>query len=178
MPKNGPFIKTWRLRSNSVTRHVSFDKTEIGWKCQNWKIKSEFRVAGRLPKTDLRRRLFWLFLPSVHNYQKRLTSEDLREVWRITRLLFCGSRRLGTSKKASAFSDVEQQRRRFCYHIIMRNFLFSFIVEKNFEEKFGPLCRGPSDTARIFITLQVSDPALMSNNKSADFSVFFKSFLS
>ena len=92
--------------------------------------------------------------------------------------LFCGSRRLGTSKKASAFSDVEQQRRRFCYHIIMRNFLFSFIVEKNFEEKFGPLCRGPSDAARIFITLQVSDPALMSNNKSADFSVFFKSFMS
>ena len=98
------------------------------------------------------RRLFWLFLPSVHKYQKRLTSEDLREVWRITRLLFCGSRRLGTSKKASAFSDVEQQRRRFCYHIIMRNFLFSFIVEKNFEEKFGPLRRGPSSDKWGFLS--------------------------
>ena len=34
----GEFSKTWSLRSNSVTRHVSFNRTKIG-KCQNWKIQ-------------------------------------------------------------------------------------------------------------------------------------------
>ena len=31
----GEFLKTWSLRSNSVTRHVSFNRTKIGGKCQN-----------------------------------------------------------------------------------------------------------------------------------------------
>ena len=33
----GEFLKTWSLRSNSVTRHVSFNRTKIGGKCQNCK---------------------------------------------------------------------------------------------------------------------------------------------
>ena len=38
MPKMvnfGEFLKTWSLRSNSVTRQVSFNRTKIGGKCQN-----------------------------------------------------------------------------------------------------------------------------------------------
>ena len=31
----GEFLKTWSLRSNSVTRPVSFNKTKIGGKCHN-----------------------------------------------------------------------------------------------------------------------------------------------
>ena len=31
----GEFLKNWSLRSNSVTRQVSFNKTKIGGKCQN-----------------------------------------------------------------------------------------------------------------------------------------------
>ena len=41
MPKMvhfGEFLKTWSLRSNSVTRHVNFNRTKIGGKCQNSKI--------------------------------------------------------------------------------------------------------------------------------------------
>ena len=37
MPKMvhfGEFLKTWSLRSNSVTRLVSFNRTKIGGKCQ------------------------------------------------------------------------------------------------------------------------------------------------
>ena len=30
----GEFLKTWSLRSNSVTRQVSFNRTKIGGKCQ------------------------------------------------------------------------------------------------------------------------------------------------
>ena len=37
--RSGQFLKTWSLRSNSVTRHVIFNRTKIGEKCQNWKIK-------------------------------------------------------------------------------------------------------------------------------------------
>ena len=33
----GEFLKTWSLRSNSVTRQVSFNWSKIGGKCQNWK---------------------------------------------------------------------------------------------------------------------------------------------
>ena len=42
MPKMvqfGEFLKTWSLRSNSVTRQVSFNRTNIGEKCQNSKIQ-------------------------------------------------------------------------------------------------------------------------------------------
>ena len=42
MPKMvhfGEFLKTWSLRSNSVTRQVSFNKTKVGGKCQNWKTQ-------------------------------------------------------------------------------------------------------------------------------------------
>ena len=38
MPKMvhfGEFLKIWRLRSNSVTRQVSFNRTKIDGKCQN-----------------------------------------------------------------------------------------------------------------------------------------------
>ena len=35
----GEFLKTWSLRSNSVTRQVSFNRTKIGGKCQNAKIQ-------------------------------------------------------------------------------------------------------------------------------------------
>ena len=34
------FLKTWSLRSNSVTRQVSFNRTKIGRKCQNSKYSN------------------------------------------------------------------------------------------------------------------------------------------
>ena len=34
------FLKTWSLCSNSVTRQVSFNRTKIGGKCQNWNIQT------------------------------------------------------------------------------------------------------------------------------------------
>ena len=37
----GEFLKTWRLRSNIVTRQVSFNRTKIGGKCQNKKLKCD-----------------------------------------------------------------------------------------------------------------------------------------
>ena len=42
MPKMvqfGEFLKTQSLRSNRVTRQVSFNRSKIGGKCQNWKIQ-------------------------------------------------------------------------------------------------------------------------------------------
>ena len=35
----GEFLKTWSLRSNSVTRQVNSNRTKIGGKCQNSKIQ-------------------------------------------------------------------------------------------------------------------------------------------
>ena len=35
----GEFLKRWSLLSNSVTRQVSFSRTKICGKCQNWKIQ-------------------------------------------------------------------------------------------------------------------------------------------
>ena len=35
----GEFLKTWSLRSNSVTRQVSFNRTTLGGKCQNSRIQ-------------------------------------------------------------------------------------------------------------------------------------------
>ena len=36
----GEFLKTWSLRSKSVTRQVSFNRTKIGGKCQNSKLQN------------------------------------------------------------------------------------------------------------------------------------------
>ena len=36
----GEFLKTWSLRSNSVTRQVNFNRSKISGKCQN--SKTEF----------------------------------------------------------------------------------------------------------------------------------------
>ena len=33
------FLKTWSLRSYSVTRQVTLNRTKIGEKCQNWKFQ-------------------------------------------------------------------------------------------------------------------------------------------
>ena len=33
------FLKTWYLRSNIVSRHVSFNRTKIGGKYENWQIQ-------------------------------------------------------------------------------------------------------------------------------------------
>ena len=52
MPKMvhcGEFLKTWSLRSNSVTRQVSFNRTKIDGKCQNSKI--EMRHFGWFSNT-------------------------------------------------------------------------------------------------------------------------------
>ena len=35
----GEFLKSWSFLSNSVTRHVSFNRTKFGGKCQNSKIQ-------------------------------------------------------------------------------------------------------------------------------------------
>ena len=42
----GEFLKTWSLRSNSVTRQVNFNRTKIGGKCQKFKcdILSNFQT--------------------------------------------------------------------------------------------------------------------------------------
>ena len=51
MPKMvqfGKFMKTWSLRSNSVTRQVTLNRTKIGWKCQNWNTQvRHFKVIFR-----------------------------------------------------------------------------------------------------------------------------------
>ena len=78
--------------------------------------------------------------------------------------LFCGSRRLGTSKKAGFFLMCG-----CCYHIIMRNFLFPFIVEKNFEENFGPWILSRLRSLTLLCVC-------MSNDKSDDFSAFHAIF--
>ena len=39
----GVFLKTLSLKSNSVTRQVSFKRTKIGGKCQNKFIFSNYR---------------------------------------------------------------------------------------------------------------------------------------
>ena len=47
----GEFLKTWSLRSNSVTRQVSFNRTKIGGKCQTsnatfWVIFKQCEVVA------------------------------------------------------------------------------------------------------------------------------------
>ena len=53
----GEFLKTWRLRSNSVTRQVSFNRTKIVGKCQNkWILMTKFQILTHKPKIDK-----WIF---------------------------------------------------------------------------------------------------------------------
>ena len=49
MVQFGEFLKTLSLRSDRVTRQVSFNRSKIGGKCQNAKIK--MRHFGRFSNT-------------------------------------------------------------------------------------------------------------------------------
>ena len=65
----GNFLKTWSLRSNSVTRQVNFIGTKIIEKCQNWNIQMRhFRN-----KIDLSSNTVW---PQVLGFHK-LAKMDL-----------------------------------------------------------------------------------------------------
>ena len=54
MVQFGEFLKTYSLRSNRVTRQVSFNGSTIGGKCQNWK----FQMRGWF-------QTFWISLSST-----------------------------------------------------------------------------------------------------------------
>ena len=44
MARFGEFLKTWSLWSNSVTRHVNFNWTKIGEKCQNSNLQMRYWI--------------------------------------------------------------------------------------------------------------------------------------
>ena len=61
----GEFLKTWSLRSNSVTRQVNFNRTKIGGKCQHWNIgwfsnNAFLRTWNLLEQRNLPYFLYWL----------------------------------------------------------------------------------------------------------------------
>ena len=56
----GEFLKTWSLRSNSVTRQVGFNMTKNGGKCRNW--KSQMRHFSWFSKTGEKGFLFFFFV--------------------------------------------------------------------------------------------------------------------
>ena len=58
----GEFLKTWILRSNSVTRQVIFNRTKNGEKCQNW--KSQMRHFEQISNTVLSHQLMYPKLKS------------------------------------------------------------------------------------------------------------------
>ena len=59
------FLKTWSLWSNRITRHVSFNSTKIGGKCQNLNIQT--RHFGWFSNTVGKGEIF--FLPFRIRYQ-------------------------------------------------------------------------------------------------------------
>ena len=77
MVQVGEFLKTWSLRSNSVTRQVSFTRSKIGGKCQNsnvtfWvifkpkiivKLQTEWWRTKKTLKKSLQN-IEWLFFSS------------------------------------------------------------------------------------------------------------------
>ena len=62
----GEFLKTWSLQSNSVTRQVTLNKTQIGGKCENCKflIFLFFRIMTK-NKEGRRQKENWVKFPSV-----------------------------------------------------------------------------------------------------------------
>ena len=85
MPKMvnlGDLLKTWSLRSNSVTRQVKFNRTKIGEKCQNSKIQMRhfewFSNNVTLAK-DFWRKKMWSYNVSSSNYLKKPGRFSFRE---------------------------------------------------------------------------------------------------
>ena len=65
----GEFLKIWSLRSNSVTRQVSFDKTKIGGKCQN--SNATFWVIFKHNELFLLlTRIYYMLLCGFESYQE------------------------------------------------------------------------------------------------------------
>ena len=75
------FLKTWSLRSNSVTRHVSFNRTKIGGKCQNSKCDILSNVHAKMEFV-----LFLIFIHTVVEEVKFSTCAKRQQC--VRRLLF------------------------------------------------------------------------------------------
>ena len=74
----GEFLNIWSLRSNSVTRQVSFNWTKIGGKCQNsnatfWVFFKQFGCAGKL--------CYWKFLPFSSMLEVPLMQSSWKKFW-------------------------------------------------------------------------------------------------
>ena len=80
------FAKSWSLRSNSVTRQVTFTRTKIGVKRQNWRY-SAFFMNSKCKRSSLRSqcwmRLFLWFSNTVSWTQNHLKWKYVC-VWYIT----------------------------------------------------------------------------------------------
>ena len=73
----GEFLKTWSLRSNSVTRPVTFNKTKIGGKCHN----SNATFLSNF-QTMCKHNIFEIF--RVFHFSKKVVDKFIRAV------LLCG----------------------------------------------------------------------------------------
>ena len=76
------FLKTWSLRSYSVTRQVTLNRTKIGEKCQNfkfqmrhfWVIFKQFDISYffcALPHN------FYIFCADIQKWREKLKHEEL-----------------------------------------------------------------------------------------------------
>ena len=78
----GEFLKTWSLRSNSVTRQVSFNRTKIVGKCQSSKIQMRhFGWFSNTVENWKTTEFLQLCRPWTLLSSSRLKSESIKLIW-------------------------------------------------------------------------------------------------
>ena len=92
----GEFLKTWNMRSNSVTRQVNFNRTKISGKCKNWKTQMwhfdwfsntvSLKMSHFTKLPELKNRHFWRFTNTMNDLFLRNKSAEKTPRWWIWHL--------------------------------------------------------------------------------------------
>ena len=80
----GEFLKTWSLQSNSVTRQISFNRTKIGGKCQNWKKNQMRHFEEFLNNVNV----VWLLVTDQYSLRPETFMEFANDESKVTFLFF------------------------------------------------------------------------------------------
>ena len=114
MVRFGEFLKTWSLRSNSVTRQVNFNRTKIGRKCQNGKTKWDIWVIFKE---------FGPFLtkPQIKNCRYRIRNEctKKRKAWSQKILHQSGPLHVSLWLITKTWKFIAAALNYYCYHFFL-----------------------------------------------------------
>ena len=137
MPKNaqfGEFLKTWSLRSNSVTRQVNFNRKKIGGNCQNWKF--QMRHFGCAPWSEFQGVPYYLL--SFYAIYRWITAPELLQQLKVCPKMILALSLSGTTLPRRKREESDRWKWKTHFGIVQKEKIYwSLMIRLNWISKFA-----------------------------------------